>query len=90
MAFGMTKQCKRGPPQGTASMAYAYLQNSRDEPVPEQLVGVAKRTVIREPLLLTKTGNFGEIQEANTLRTANRMLLRTDKCTSIVILLPFN
>ena len=62
-------------PSGSAAMAMQFLHNTRDEPAPLPLVNTAKRTVIREPMLLQRPGNFGEIAEANTLRRGNQILM---------------
>ena len=79
MAFGMSARCRARIPQGTAAMAYAYLNNAKDEQAPNALISTAKKTVIREPMLIQRPGNFTEIAESNTLRRANQILTGATK-----------
>lgn len=75
-----SQHCQNKIPAGTAALAWAYLNNVKDEQAPAALVDVAKRTVVREPMLITRAGNFAEIQELNTLRKANQMMVKSSKC----------
>ena len=86
MAFGMNANCRNKGPNGAAAMALAFLQNVKDEEAPAALVSTAQRTVIREPMLIQRPGNFSEIAESNTLRKGNQILMHsTNKRNSSLI-----
>ena len=78
--FGSGTNCRQSMPGGLAAMAYAFLQNPKEEHAPSELVSIAKQTIVRDPLMIARPGNAAEIDESNTLRKANQQFTRAVNC----------